>query len=107
MLRHDPQTKSQTAPNGQRDAAGQLRALGWSDYFADQTTSATLSQTPPVRITQVHRNTLHIQGIDLDTIIPGLHGVTVGDWLLFDANAPRNSQLLRRKSLIKRRAPGP
>jgi ribosome biogenesis GTPase len=59
-----------------------------------------------VRITQVHRNTLHIQGVDLDMIIPGLHGVTVGDWLLFDADTPRNSQLLSRKSLIKRRAPG-
>ena len=92
-------------PN-QRDAAGQLRALGWSKYFADQATSAALSKTPPVRITQVHRNTLHIQGVDLDMIIPGLHGVTVGDWLLFDADTPRNSQLLSRKSLIKRRAPG-
>ena len=90
----------------QRDAAGQLRALGWSKYFADQATSAALSKTPPVRITQVHRNTLHIQGVDLDMIIPGLYGVTVGDWLLFDADAPRNSQLLSRKSLIKRRAPG-
>lgn len=54
----------------------------------------------------MHRNTLHIQGVDLDMIIPGLHGVTVGDWLLFDADTPRNSQLLSRKSLIKRRAPG-
>ena len=90
----------------QRDAAGQLRALGWSKYFADQATSAALSKTPPVRITQVHRNTLHIQGVDLDMIIPGLQGVTVGDWLLFDADTPRNSQLLSRKSLIKRRAPG-
>ena len=90
----------------QRDAAGQLRALGWSKYFADQATSAALSKTPPVRITQVHRNTLHIQGVDLDMIIPGLHGVTVGDWLRFDADTPRNSQLLSRKSLIKRRAPG-
>ena len=90
----------------QRDAAGQLRALGWSKSFADQATSAALSKTPPVRITQVHRNTLHIQGVDLDMIIPGLHGVTVGDWLLFDADTPRNSQLLSRKSLIKRRAPG-
>ncbi|MDB2521768.1 ribosome small subunit-dependent GTPase A [Planktomarina temperata] len=90
----------------QRDAAGQLRALGWSKYFADQATSAALSKSPPVRITQVHRNTLHIQGVDLDMIIPGLHGVTVGDWLLFDADTPRNSQLLSRKSLIKRRAPG-
>ena len=90
----------------QRDAAGQLRALGWSKYFADQATSAALSKTPPVRITQVHRNTLHIQGVDLDMIIPALQGVTVGDWLLFDAEAPRNSQVLTRKSLIKRRAPG-
>ena len=90
----------------QRDAAGQLRALGCSKYFADHATSAALSKTPPVRITQVHRNTLHIQGVDLDMIIPGLHGVTVGDWLLFDADTPRNSQLLSRKSLIKRRAPG-
>jgi ribosome biogenesis GTPase len=83
-----------------------LRALGWSEHFADQATSAALAQTPPVRITQVHRNTLHIQGVDLDTIIPSLQGVTVGDWLLFDKEAPRNSQLLSRKSLIKRRAPG-
>ena len=90
----------------QRDAVGQLRALGWSKYFADQATSAALSKTPPVRITQVHRNTLHIQGVDLDMIIPGLHGVTVGDWLLFDADTPRNSQVLSRKSVIKRRAPG-
>lgn len=83
-----------------------LRALGWSEHFADQATSAALAQTPPVRITQVHRNTLHIQGVDLDTIIPSLQGVTVGDWLLFDKEAPRNSQLLNRKSMIKRRAPG-
>jgi ribosome biogenesis GTPase len=83
-----------------------LRALGWSEYFAEQATSAALSKTPPVRITQVHRNTLHIQGVDLDMIIPALQGVTVGDWLLFDAEAPRNSQVLTRKSLIKRRAPG-
>ena len=90
----------------QSDATGQLRALGWSEYFAEQATSAALSKTPPVRITQVHRNTLHIQGVDLDMIIPALQGVTVGDWLLFDAEAPRNSQVLTRKSLIKRRAPG-
>ena len=106
MLRDDPQNKSQATPPAHSGAAGQLRALGWSEYFADQATSASLSQTPPVRIIQVHRNTLHIQGVDLDMIIQGLQGVTVGDWLLFDADAPRNSQLLSRKSLIKRRAPG-
>ena len=106
MLRDDPQNKSQATPPAHSGAAGQLRALGWSEYFADQATSASLSQTPPVRIIQVHRNTLHIQGVDLDMIIQGLQGVTVGDWLLFDADAPHNSQLLSRKSLIKRRAPG-
>ena len=106
MLPNDPLTKPQAATPAHHDAAGHLRALGWSEHFADQATSAALAQTPPVRITQVHRNTLHIQGVDLDTIIPSLQGVTVGDWLLFDKEAPRNSQLLSRKSLIKRRAPG-
>ncbi len=88
------------------ETASQLRNLGWGAYFWDQVEAAELEQSPPVRITQVHRNTLHIQGANLDLMIPSLHDVTVGDWLLFNREDPRSSQLLERKSLIKRRAPG-
>ena len=89
-----------------RDAATQLRDLGWHDYFWNQVDPPELKQSPPVRITQVHRNTIHIQGANLDLMVPSLNGVTVGDWLLFNPEDPRSSQLLDRKSLIKRRAPG-
>jgi hypothetical protein len=88
------------------NAETQLRNLGWSGYLWNQVNPAELENTPPVRITQVHRNTLHIQGANLDMMIPSLHGVTVGDWLLFNREDARSSQLLDRKSLIKRRAPG-
>tara|TARA_B110000090_G_scaffold87580_1_gene99416 strand:- start:49 stop:1113 length:1065 start_codon:yes stop_codon:yes gene_type:complete len=88
------------------DAETQLRNLGWSAYFWDQVDQAELENSPPVRVTQVHRNTLHIHGANLDMMIPFLHSVTVGDWLLFNHEDARSSQLLDRKSLIKRRAPG-
>ena len=72
---------SQADPPTIRDAATQLRDLGWHDYFWNQVDPPELKQSPPVRITQVHRNTIHIQGADLDLMVPSLNGVTVGDWL--------------------------
>ena len=106
MVRDTSQHTSQADPPITRDAATQLRDLGWHDYFWDQVDPPELTQSPPVRITQVHRNSIHIQGADLDLMVPSLNGVTVGDWLLFNSEDPRSSQLLDRKSLIKRRAPG-
>ena len=39
-------------------------------------------------------------------IIPPRSDATAGDWLLLDSTHPQSSRLLKRKSLIKRRAPG-
>ena len=83
-----------------------LQALGWQSFFADQTDAATRADTPPVRITQVHRRKLHVLGEGIDTTIPPGPAATVGDWLLLNREAPRASRVLERKSLIKRRAAG-
>ena len=56
MVRDTSQHTSQADPPITRDAATQLRDLGWHDYFWDQVDPPELTQSPPVRITQVHRN---------------------------------------------------
>ncbi|MDS9950662.1 MAG: ribosome small subunit-dependent GTPase A, partial [Planktomarina sp.] len=84
----------------------QLVALGWQSFFADQITSLNKETAIPVRVTQVHRNTINIMGVDIDRKIPAVLEVAVGDWLLLDTDDPRNSFILKRKSLVKRRAPG-
>lgn len=83
-----------------------LQALGWTPFFAQQIAAETLSETPPVRIVEVHRNGLHALGEDLDTLIPPGPDATVGDWLLYDHEHPDRSQILDRRSLVKRKAPG-
>ncbi|WP_299207650.1 ribosome small subunit-dependent GTPase A [uncultured Tateyamaria sp.] len=83
-----------------------LALLGWRPFFAQQTDVDELTQSPPVRVVEVHRNALHVVGDGLDDIIPPTEGITVGDWLMFDRDHPKSSRVLRRKSLIKRRAPG-
>ena len=106
MVRDTSEASSKANSMAGLDAATQLRNLGWHNFFWDQVNPPKLTKTPPVRITQVHRNTIHVQGADLNLMVPSLNGVTVGDWLLFNSEDPRFSQLLKRKSLIKRRAPG-
>lgn len=65
-----------------------------------------MTQTPPVRVTAIHRNGLHVLGDDIDTTLPPEAEAIVGDWLLYDPVHPGRSQILERKSLFKRRAPG-
>src|SRR6056297_1502250 len=97
-------------PNGDEPKSQRVlpthEILGWQPFFAQQISVDDLIRTPPVRVTQVHRNALHVLGDGIDLTIPTLADATVGDWLLFDADAPGSSRLLDRKSLIKRRAPG-
>lgn len=97
-------------PNGDEPKSERVlpthEILGWQPFFAQQISVDDLIRTPPVRVTQVHRNALHVLGDGVDLTIPTLADATVGDWLLFDADAPGSSRLLDRKSLIKRRAPG-
>jgi ribosome biogenesis GTPase len=83
-----------------------LHTLGWSAFFAQQIDIDTLTQTPPVRVVSVHRNGLNVIGEGITDRIQLNTQATVGDWLLFNTKLPHKSQLLERKSLLKRRAPG-
>lgn len=83
-----------------------IEALGWQPCFAQQINDDDLANTPPARVTEVHRNELRVVGDGIDAAIPPDPGVTVGDWILFDPANPKASRVLERKSLIKRRSPG-
>ncbi|MHA7775506.1 ribosome small subunit-dependent GTPase A [Roseibium sp. M-1] len=98
-----PSGKPETSPKRQPTF---LETLGWQSFFAQQTSADELSETPPVRVVEVHRNALHVLGDGIDEMVPPGSGATVGDWLLLDGKHPSSSRLLERKSLLKRRAPG-
>lgn len=83
-----------------------LQALGWQPFFAQQTDLGALEQTPPVRVVEVHRSGLQVLGDGIDALVPPGPDATVGDWLLYDAALPGNSEVLERKSLFRRRAAG-
>ena len=83
-----------------------LDRLGWQAFFSQQIGIDEMTATPPVRVVEVHRNGLHVLGDGMDLTLPPDADITVGDWLLFDADHPKRSRRLERMSLIKRRAPG-
>lgn len=83
-----------------------IETLGWQAHFAEQVSLDDMAATPPVRVTEVHRNELRVVGNGIDAAVSPDPAVTVGDWLLFDPANPKASRVLDRKSLIKRRAPG-
>lgn len=83
-----------------------LEKLGWQSFFAQQISVDELADAPLARVTEVHRNVLHVVGNDVDMTIPTVANATVGDWLLLDTDQPQSSRVLERKSLLKRRAPG-
>ena len=97
---------SGTEAPGAKRTLSRLEKLGWNPYFAQQTDSQELDETPPARVVEVRRNGLYILGETVDTVIPPEAEATVGDWLLYDQNKPATSMVLTRKSLFKRRAPG-
>ncbi len=84
-----------------------LQKLGWGPFFAEQADASVMAETPPVRVTEVHRSGHHVVGEGIDTILPPRPDATVGDWILLNAEEPAESVVLERKNLIKRRAPGP
>lgn len=90
----------------QRREPTALERLGWGPAFARQMDADALAATPPVRVVAVHRSGLQVVGDGIDETIPPGPDATVGDWLLLNRARPRSSQVLERKSLIKRRAPG-
>ena len=83
-----------------------LEKLGWQPFFAQQTSIEDMAQTPPVRVVEVHRKGLQILGDGFDAPVPPGPDATVGDWLLLNQSHPASSEVLHRKSLFKRRAPG-
>ena len=83
-----------------------LESLGWQPFFAQQLSMEDMENTPPVRVTEVHRTKLHVMGDGIDRDIPVGAPATVGDWLLLDTDFPGQSKVLKRKSLIKRLAAG-
>ncbi|MDV7142033.1 ribosome small subunit-dependent GTPase A [Tropicimonas sp. TH_r6] len=97
---------SAATPDSARRDRPLIEKLGWQPFFAQQTNADALTQTPPVRVVEVHRNGLHVIGDGIDALVPPRLEATVGDWLLFDRENPADSELLHRKSLFKRRAPG-
>ncbi|MAM62631.1 ribosome small subunit-dependent GTPase A [Maritimibacter sp. UBA3975] len=94
-----PSATPATAPSA-------LARLGWQPFFAAQIDADTLTATPPVRVTAVHRSGLRVTGDGIEAELPPDEAVTVGDWLLYDADHPADSVLLERKSVIRRRAAG-
>lgn len=107
MTRDYSQFLKSTSEDTRKSAPpSRLKTLGWSSYFAQQTDVDELARTPPVRVTEVHRNGARVIGEQIDAMIPPGLAATVGDWLLFNEEAPGDSTVLERKSLIKRRAPG-
>jgi ribosome biogenesis GTPase len=106
MVHDGPEPKSQNNQHDILDVDVRLKSLGWNQYFIDQVVSTDLRETPPVRIMQVHRSNLHVVGVNVDIKIPSLYEVAVGDWLLLNQGDPRSSKILKRRSLLKRRAAG-
>lgn len=83
-----------------------LQKLGWQPFFAQQIDIDELAKTPPVRVTEVHKNGLRVMGDAIELMVPPGPEATVGDWLLLNKKLPARSRVLERKSLIQRRAAG-
>lgn len=91
-----------------------LANLGWNAFFDSQLEPDDLVATAPVRVMAVHRGGLSVVGPGVDRLIPPFIATpgdeeatpTVGDWLLLDPKTFQPRRLLRRRSLLKRRAPG-
>lgn len=91
-----------------------LAQLGWRAFYAQQLTLEDLDAGFPARVSSVHRNRIDVlrEGGELSVTLPsslaidGEASVTVGDWVLVEATAPRVMRLLDRASLIARVAAG-
>lgn len=83
-----------------------LERLGWKPFFSQQTDVDAAADAPPVRVIEVRRTGLRVQGENLDTFIPPGPDATVGDWLIYYQQKPSDSKVLERTSVFARRAPG-
>ncbi len=87
----------------------ELESLGWRHFFAAQVEPDT--NLVPARVLAVHRGRVEVAGDGFSVEVPlsgnsaGL-AITVGDWVLVDAEGPRIVRLLDRFGAFKRGAAG-
>ncbi len=85
-----------------------LARLGWQPYFQQQLHSDGWEHCVPARVISQERSVLSVTGEGFDCalpILPSMPAMTVGDWVLLDAER-RFRRLLERSSLFERKAAG-
>ena len=92
--------------SNENPGALRLSELGWQNSFARQLEIEEYETARPVRITAQRRSGLSVLGEGVDMELPPAGDVTVGDWLLIDAETSALVRRLDRQSLLKRRNPG-
>ena len=88
-----------------------LPELGWSAFYQSQLSIEEVEEQRPLRVTEVHRNSLETMGVDGPIRLPMHHdlvehGMAVGDWVLTLRDSVHVERVLDRKSLIKRGSAG-
>ncbi len=88
-----------------------LPDLGWSAFFQSQLSIEEVEEQRPLRVIEVHRNSLETMGVDGQLRVPMHrdlveHGMAVGDWVLTERDSVQVERVLDRKSLIKRGSAG-
>ncbi len=88
-----------------------LPDLGWSAFFQSQLSIEEVETMRPLRVTEVHRNSLETMGVEGSIRLPMHrdlveHGMAVGDWVLTEQDSVQVERVLERKSLIKRGSAG-
>lgn len=90
----------------------ELPAFGWSPFFQTQLSIEEMETTVPARVAAVHRGAWDIVHPEFTTRLSPLPAfardtdVTVGDWLLLDAESRVAMRALDRHSVFQRRAAG-
>ena len=84
-----------------------LPDLGWTAFFQSQIEIEEIETVTPLRVTEVHRNSILATGADGPTRLPMTgdladHGVAVGDWLIIDTASEHPLRVLERTSLLSR-----
>ena len=88
-----------------------LPELGWSAFYQSQLSIEEIEEQRPLRVTEVHRNSLETMGVEGPLRVPVSrmmveHGMAVGDWVLTNIDSVQVERVLERKSLIKRGSAG-
>ncbi|HEY4343836.1 MAG TPA: ribosome small subunit-dependent GTPase A [Parvibaculum sp.] len=88
-----------------------LADLGWSAHFSSQVEPEALIETPPARISDVHRDVVLAKSARGDVTLdlpPTIRSgdLAVGDWVLSSPGEGRVLSLLERRTVLRRRTEG-